>query len=77
MPAWGAIDNRLGNNPLVLDMAMSQYSFGSNELVKMKGEKLLVNGGYNTAGQLTKEDALHLLFHKRIIKYYTLLMNCL
>ena len=42
MPAWGAKDARLGNNPLiialpykdeaiVLDMAMSQFSFGSME----------------------------------------------
>jgi 3-dehydro-L-gulonate 2-dehydrogenase len=50
MPAWGATDARLGNNPLVialpykdeaivLDMAMSQYSFGSMELLAMKNEK--------------------------------------
>src|ERR1035437_6527571 len=63
MPAWGAVDNRLGNNPfvlavpfndeaIVLDMAMSQYSFGSMELAKMKDEKLLVDGGYDTSGQL-------------------------
>ena len=43
MPAHGAIDKRLGNNPfvialpykdtsIVLDMAMSQYSFGGMEL---------------------------------------------
>src|SRR5690349_12895513 len=43
MPAWGAVDNKLGNNPLVvavpyqddaivLDMAMSQYSYGSLDL---------------------------------------------
>ena len=68
MPAWGAIDNRLGNNPLVLavpfndeaivlDMAMSQYSFGSMELTKMKDEKLLLNGGYDTSGQLTKDPS--------------------
>ncbi|MDB5222988.1 MAG: Malate/L-lactate dehydrogenase [Chitinophagaceae bacterium] len=68
MPAWGAVDNRLGNNPLVLavpfnneaivlDMAMSQYSFGSMELAKMKDEKLLVNGGYDTSGQLTNNPS--------------------
>ncbi len=68
MPAWGAVDNRLGNNPLVLavpfndeaivlDMAMSQYSFGSMELAKMKDEKLLVHGGYDTSGQLTKDPS--------------------
>ena len=68
MPAWGAIDNRLGNNPLVLampfndeaivlDMAMSQYSFGSMQLAKMKDEKLLVDGGYDTSGLLTKDPS--------------------
>lgn len=68
MPAWGAIDNRLGNNPLVLaapfkeeaivlDMAMSQYSFGKMELAKMKDEKLLVHGGYNSAGELTNDPS--------------------
>ncbi|MDB5198516.1 MAG: Malate/L-lactate dehydrogenase [Chitinophagaceae bacterium] len=68
MPAWGAVDNRLGNNPLVLavpykeeaivlDMAMSQYSFGSMELAKMKDERLLVNGGYDTSGQLTNNPS--------------------
>ena len=68
MPAWGAVDNRLGNNPLVLavpfnneaivlDMAMSQYSFGSMELAKMKDEKLLVHGGYDTSGELTNDPS--------------------
>ncbi len=68
LPAWGAIDNRLGNNPLVLavpynddaivlDMAMSQYSFGSLHQAKMKDDKLLVDGGYDIAGQLTKDPS--------------------
>jgi 3-dehydro-L-gulonate 2-dehydrogenase len=57
MPAWGAVESRLGNNPLVmalpfgeeaivLDMAMSQYSFGAMEMAAAKGEKLQVTGGY-------------------------------
>ncbi len=68
MPAWGAMDNRLGNNPfvlavpykeeaIVLDMAMSQYSFGKMELAKMKDEKLSMHGGYNSSGQLTNDPA--------------------
>src|SRR5258706_3587017 len=68
MPAWGAIDKRLGNNPLViaisfadeaivLDMAMSQYSFGAMELAKMKNEKLASNGGYDREGILTNDPA--------------------
>ena len=75
LPAWGAIDNRLGNNPLVLavpfkdeaivlDMAMSQYSFGSLHQAKMKDEKLLVDGGYDIGGQLTK-DPFEIITSKR------------
>lgn len=68
MPAWGARDNRLGNNPLViaipfqqeaivLDMAMSQYSFGAMELAQMKKESFPVYGGYDTNGELTKDPS--------------------
>lgn len=69
MPAWGAVNPKLGNNPLVfavpyadeaivLDMAMSQYSFGAMELAVLKQEKLSVAGGYDNAGNLTNEPAL-------------------
>jgi 3-dehydro-L-gulonate 2-dehydrogenase len=68
MPTWGAKDNKLGNNPLVmalpynneaivLDMAMSQYSFGALELATMKNEQLPVYGGYDINGQLTTDPA--------------------
>ena len=68
MPAWGAINPKLGNNPLVfgtpygneaivLDMAMSQYSFGAMELAVMKNENLSVVGGYDKDGNLTNEPA--------------------
>jgi 3-dehydro-L-gulonate 2-dehydrogenase len=68
MPAWGAIDARLGNNPLVvavpyegeaivLDMAMSQYSYGAIEVALMKGEKLSTPGGYDVDGNLTNDPA--------------------
>jgi 3-dehydro-L-gulonate 2-dehydrogenase len=68
MPAWGAVDNRLGNNPLVLavpykdeaivlDMAMSQYSYGKMEMEKMKDKKLPVYGGYDSSGKLTNDPA--------------------
>jgi len=65
MPAWGATESRLGNNPLVigvplngeaivLDMAASQFSYGALELATMKGTELSVYGGYNKRGELTK-----------------------
>ena len=68
MPAWGAKDARLGNNPLVmalpyneeaivLDMAMSQYSYGALELSAMKNETLSVYGGFDTEGTLTKDPS--------------------
>lgn len=69
MPAWGATNPKLGNNPLVfatpygeealvLDMAMSQYSFGAMELSVLKNEKLSVIGGYDKEGNLTNEPDL-------------------
>ena len=68
MPAWGAIDSRLGNNPLVmalpfdddaivLDMAMSQYSFGAMEQAAAKGEQLHMQGGFDKDGNLTTDPA--------------------
>jgi 3-dehydro-L-gulonate 2-dehydrogenase len=68
MPAWGAVNAKLGNNPLViaipykkeaivLDMAMSQYSFGALELAAAKSEQLSVHGGYDTNGNLTTDPS--------------------
>lgn len=64
LPAWGAMDCRLGNNPLiiavpyqneaiVLDMAVSQYSNGKLELYNMQNQSLPFPGGYNQNGELT------------------------
>ncbi len=66
MPAWGAADCRLGNNPLVLgvpfrseaivlDMALSQFSFGSLEQRALRNERLPVPGGYDARGELTTD----------------------
>ena len=68
MPAWGAMDAKLGNNPLVLaipyqdeaivlDMAMSQYSFGAMELATMRNEELPVYSGFSLSGDLTKNPS--------------------
>ena len=72
MPAWGALENKLGNNPLViavpsepeavvLDMAMSQFSYGRLENYLREGGTLPVPGGYDTENQLTTApgDILH------------------
>ena len=64
MPPWGAKDGRLGNNPLVLaaprsggpvvlDMAMSQFSYGRLETCLREAIPLPVPGGYDGEGRLT------------------------
>lgn len=64
LPPWGGIDPRLGNNPLViavprpgghvvLDMAMSQFSFGKLMQYQSAGEELPVPGGYDQHGNLS------------------------
>lgn len=65
MPPWGAKDCRIGNNPLVmavprsngqhmvLDGAMSQFSYGKIEECRLQGKRLPVPGGYDEHDQLT------------------------
>ena len=69
MPPYGSRDIRLGNNPLVLavprregpvvlDIAMSQYSFGKLEVLRRRGEKLPVPGGVDSDGRPTQDAAV-------------------
>ena len=62
MPAWGAKDFRIGNNPLVfavpygkeaivLDFAMSQFSYGKLETYQLDGKQLPYPGGFNKEGK--------------------------
>ena len=66
MPAWGGKNVRIGNNPfvmavprqkgnIVLDMAMSQYSYGRLQTTRLKGEQLPYPGGFDAQGNLTAE----------------------
>jgi 3-dehydro-L-gulonate 2-dehydrogenase len=68
MPPWGTATPRLGNNPLVvaipradapvvLDMAMSQFSYGKLETLRLRGESLPMPGGYDAGGRLTTDPA--------------------
>ncbi|MEO6528662.1 MAG: 3-dehydro-L-gulonate 2-dehydrogenase [Gemmatimonadaceae bacterium] len=68
VPAWGATVPLIGNNPLiiavpraaghvVLDIAMSQFSYGALAVHRMRGDPLPVDGGYDEAGQLTRDPA--------------------
>ncbi len=66
MPAWGGKDPRLGNNPMViavpyrsdaivLDFAMSQYSYGKLENYRNEGKQLPIPGGFDSDGKLTAD----------------------
>ena len=68
LPPWGASDPRIGNNPLViavpranghvvLDMALSQFSYGALATYRTRGELLPVPGGFDTRGELTRDPA--------------------
>jgi 3-dehydro-L-gulonate 2-dehydrogenase len=69
LPPWGASMPALGNNPLVLavprpagahvvlDMAMSQFSYGALSSYAARGQQLPVPGGYDLAGNLTTDPA--------------------
>ena len=66
LPPWGDTVPRLGNNPLViavpragghvvLDMAMSQFSYGALGAYRQRGELLPVDGGFDADGNLTRD----------------------
>jgi 3-dehydro-L-gulonate 2-dehydrogenase len=68
LPPWGSTERVIGNNPLViavprpsgpvvLDMAMSQYSYGTLESYRKRGEMLPVDGGFDAEGNLTRDPA--------------------
>lgn len=68
LPPWGSKEARVGNNPLVvaiprseghvvLDMAMSQFSYGKLETYRRADRELPMAGGFNKSGQLTTNPA--------------------
>ena len=68
MPAWGALDCHLGNNPIVLavpykseaivlDAAMSQFAYGTLEVYRLSGRELPLAGGYDARGNLTTDPS--------------------
>jgi 3-dehydro-L-gulonate 2-dehydrogenase len=68
MPSWGATSGGIGNNPfimavprkeghLVLDMAMSQYSYGKLQVTRLNNKKLPFPGGFDKNGTLTDDPA--------------------
>lgn len=68
LPAWGAAEANIGNNPLViavpraaghlvLDIAMSQFSYGALESHRLRNQPLPVPGGFDPQGNLTTDPA--------------------
>ncbi len=68
VPAWGATSPSIGNNPLifgvprssghvVVDTAMSQFSFGALSSYSKRDQPLPVPGGYDAQGNLTTDAA--------------------
>lgn len=68
MPPWGSKENKLGNNPIVLavpreegaivlDIAMSQFSYGKLGIHAQSGEPLPVDGGFDRNGRATRDAA--------------------
>jgi 3-dehydro-L-gulonate 2-dehydrogenase len=66
LPPWGGTEPCIGNNPLViaaprakgaviLDMAMSQFSYGALESYRKRGEMLPLDGGFDVEGNLTRD----------------------
>ena len=73
LPPWGATSPAVGNNPLiiavprrdaeqrsapiVLDIAMSQFSYGTLQAYRERGEMLPFPGGFDERGELTRDPA--------------------
>lgn len=73
LPPWGATTPAVGNNPLVLgvprhdengrdapivlDIAMSQFSYGTVQAYRERGELLPYPGGFDERGELTRDPA--------------------
>ncbi len=75
MPPWGGRDARLGNNPVVfavpngdtpvlLDVAMSMFSYGKLESYARQGRELPVDGGFNKEQKITRNAAEVLETHQ-------------
>lgn len=66
MPPWGGKDAKIGNNPIVfaipvdgevvlVDVAMSMFSYGKLEKLKMEGKMTPVDGGLDSEGNVTRD----------------------
>lgn len=66
MPPWGGKESKIGNNPFVvsiprenghviLDMSISQFSFGKINDYKLRGENLPYPGGWDENNELSND----------------------
>lgn len=66
MPAWGAKEPKLGNNPLViaiprdpepivLDMAMTQFAYGKMQTYLREGRQMPFAAGFTAGGEITQD----------------------
>jgi 3-dehydro-L-gulonate 2-dehydrogenase len=69
MPPWGGTTPTLGNNPLViavprsnghivLDIALSQFSYGKLQEYELNKQELPIDGGYDESGRLSKNPSV-------------------
>ncbi len=77
MAPWGGISHTTGNNPLVLavphkenpivlDMSLTQFSYGQLYKHRLEGKELAINGGYDQQGNLTS-DPVKILETRRLL----------
>ncbi len=75
MPPWGAKEPKLGNNPIVfavpdekghilLDMAVSMFSYGKLESYALHDQMLPVDGGFDGEGNLTRDPKAVIKSHQ-------------
>ncbi len=77
MPPWGGSEAKLGNNPVViaiphgetpilLDIAMSMFSYGKLEKYVLEGRKLPFYGGFDREGNMTDDPSAILDTHRTL-----------
>ena len=77
MAPWGGLTHTTGNNPfivaipnrpthIVLDMSLSQFSYGQLYKHQLEGKQLPLSGGYDEEGVLTM-DPMAILKTKRLL----------
>lgn len=75
MMPWGSTVETIGNNPIVyampgtkytvvLDMALSQFSYGKIQSIESLGKPLDFYGGFDSEGELTKDPSELLKTHR-------------